>query len=196
MRGFNHRKTAQSLNYFAIQNGGELNKMKGLKLIWLSDRLSVRRYGRTITGDVYYALKNGPVASGTRDILEGNDFLDDSSSKYASEYLEQIDKYNFKSILNVNEKVFSKTDLEILDLVYKYYGQQSHFELSDLSHEFPEWKRYESALEKGISTRCPIHLSDFFINPQQKYTLFDDNESDLEITKSIFQENEKILDAF
>ena len=96
MRGFNYKKSAQALNYLANKNGGTLNKMKAIKLIWLADRLNLRKYGRSITGDDYYALPNGPVPSATRDILESSDFLDDIASVYASEYITEIDKYNFK----------------------------------------------------------------------------------------------------
>jgi len=48
MVGFNHKKAVQTLAYFAQKEGGVINKMKAFKLIWLSDRLHLRKYGRPI----------------------------------------------------------------------------------------------------------------------------------------------------
>ena len=106
MRGFNYKKSVQALNILAFKNGGVINKMKAIKLIWLSDRLHLRKFGRTITGDDYYALPNGPVPSATRDILESSNFLDDVASDYAKEYITEIDKYNYTSVIKANTKVF------------------------------------------------------------------------------------------
>ena len=97
MRGFNYKKAVQALNFFAKEDGGTINKMKSIKLIWLADRLHLRKYGRSITGDEYFALPNGPVPSATRDVLECNNFMDDIASDYASEYIIAHEKYNFKS---------------------------------------------------------------------------------------------------
>jgi hypothetical protein len=41
------------LNFFAIREGGRLNRMKAVKLVWLADRLQLRKYYRSITHDVY-----------------------------------------------------------------------------------------------------------------------------------------------
>lgn len=59
---FAYRKAAQALNYFAIQNGGEIEKLQALKLIYFADRYHLRKYGRPITNDQYWAMNFGPVA--------------------------------------------------------------------------------------------------------------------------------------
>lgn len=195
MRGFNYKKSVQSLNYLANKNGGVLNKMKAIKLIWLADRLHIRKFGRSITGDEYYALPNGPVPSATRDILESSDFLDDTASDYASEYITAVDKYNFKSLVLPNLKVFSSTDLESLDTVYEKFGKLDHFGLSEISHHFPEWKKHESALNKRLSSRFAINQFDFFLNINEDSGLFNDSEESLNVSMQIFNENLKLLSA-
>jgi uncharacterized phage-associated protein len=195
MKGFNYKKAVQALNFFALSEGGSINKMKALKLVWLSDRLHLRRYSRTITGDVYFALKNGPVASTTRNLLEDweldNSYhiwgLEELERNYRNEYIrEGEDRYFFSSIKAVNEKVFSKTDVEILSQIYTQYGELNHFELSDLSHEFPEWKPYQSALERGEMTRININPMDFFKNYNDGKGLFNDTEEYLAISKEMY----------
>lgn len=195
MRGFNYKKAVQALNFLAIKSGGTINKMKALKLVWLADRVHVRKFGRSITGDEYYALPNGPVPSGTRDVLESSNFLDDAASEYAKAFITQSDKYNFKTLSEVNQKVFSQTDIEILDLVFSKYSHLGQFELRDLSHSFPEWKKYESALTKRLSSRFRIDPLDFFIDTEDVTGLHKDSESNLEITKQIFEENSKLVAA-
>ncbi|MCB9234696.1 MAG: DUF4065 domain-containing protein [Bacteroidia bacterium] len=186
MRGFNYKKTVQSLNLFAQRSGGTINKMKAIKLIWLSDRLHLRKYGRTITGDDYYALPFGPVPSGTRDVLEKNNFIPDLALDYASEYITEIDQYNFKTILNPNKKVFSQSDLEVLNLVFDSFSKYDHFALRDISHVFPEWKKWESALSKGISSRVRMQFLDFFQNSESYHELFEDSPENLELSKAMF----------
>jgi len=193
MRGFNYKKAVQALNYLAQKSGGTINKMKAIKLVWLSDRLHLRKFGRSITGDEYYALQNGPVPSATRDVLESSDFLDDAASDYASDFIAAVDKYNYKSLTVSNLKVFSKTDLDVLDTVYNSFSHLNHFELSDFSHLFPEWKKYESALNNRLSSRFPINQFDFFLNLEEKSGLFNDSEEILEISKRIFEENSNLL---
>jgi hypothetical protein len=188
MRGFNYKKSVQALNILAFKNGGVINKMKAIKLIWLSDRLHIRKFGRTITGDDYYALPNGPVPSATRDILESSNFLDDVASDYAKEYITEIDKYNYTSVIKANTKVFSITDIEIINQIFDHFGKDDHFDLSNFSHLFPEWKRHESALAKKLSSRYQINQLDFFININEKSGLFTDSSDSLDIIKQIFEE--------
>ncbi len=193
MRGFNYKKSVQALNLLANKSGGTLNKMKAIKLIWLADRLHLRNYGRSITGDLYYALPNGPVPSATRDVLENSNFIEDTATDYASEYISEIDKYNYRALIQGNYKVFSQSDIDTLEIVFDKFGHLDHFALSDLSHFFPEWKKHESALNKKLSSRYPIEPIDFFINIEENSGLFVDSEDNLNITKSIFEENSKVV---
>lgn len=195
MRGFNFKKSVQALNLLAIKSGGRINKMKALKLIWLADRLHTRKYGRSITGDDYFALPKGPVPSATRDILEANDHLGDIAMDYASEYISQDthDKFYYRSLTEANQNVFSQTDLDVLALVFDTFGTVGHFELSELSHHFPEWVRFKSALETGLSSRFRILQSDFFGESDIHYDIFNESPEDLSIVKEIYNEREDIL---
>ncbi|MCC6691552.1 MAG: SocA family protein [Bacteroidia bacterium] len=196
MRGFNYKKATQALNYLALKNGGSLNKMKAIKLIWLADRFHLRKYGRTITGDVYFALPFGPIPSTTRDILEQNTILSDVELSYSQDFLAIDDRYNFSATKETATKVFSQTDLEVINEVVKNYNQLDEFILSELSHKSPEWKKYESAFQKGIASRFEINPIDFFLNFDDGKGLFLDSEEHIEISKKIFMENTKILEAF
>jgi uncharacterized phage-associated protein len=194
MRGFNYKKAIQALNFFALQDGGNFNKMKAIKLVWLSDRLHLRKYGRTITGDIYFALPHGPVPSTTRDILELNAFsLSEDECCYADEYLVITGKYDYKSNKEPNLKVFSKTDLDILSTINNYYGRYDHYALRDISHKFPEWKKWESKIGK-VGSRFLMDYKDFFKDDEGYNPVFHENPEDLELTENIFFRKE-IADA-
>lgn len=188
MERFRTDKALQALVRFGNLGYGSLNKMKALKLIWLSDRYHLRQYGRTITGDQYFAMKNGPVASCTFDLLKG------SGVSFDRLRVQNIDKYltssqyNYSVHRDTDLDVFSETDIEVMDLIWERYKQYDHFELSELSHNFPEWIRYKANFEIAEKGRYEIIMDDFFVNVNDEIGLFNDSEEFLTESKEIFQE--------
>ncbi|MDZ4794562.1 MAG: Panacea domain-containing protein [Bacteroidota bacterium] len=188
---FNHRKSVQALNLFAQLQGGSINKMKAIKLFWLADRLHLRKYGRTISGDNYFALKHGPVPSGTRNILEQvADRLEQPILNYSNEYL-QANGRRYNSLKEANKKVFSKTDLEALNKVFETYGHLNQFQIRDISHEFPEWKKWEEGLENNWYKSHPMDLKDFFEDAGDKHPIFKDDEESLKLVEKLFIREDK-----
>jgi uncharacterized phage-associated protein len=197
MRGFNYKKAVQALNFFAAkQPNRPFNNMKAIKLVWLSDRLHLRTFGRAITGDVYFAMPFGPVASTTLDLATENPYLSTDEIVYRNTYLEKFDLYHYKSIAAPVEKVFSKTDLQVMDTIQRSYGHLREFELSELSHSFPEWIRYKAALESKVSSRFLIDQDDFFIDVNDPAKVFIDDPDSLNITKDIYKEHQKLSLVF
>lgn len=193
MRGFDYKKATQALNFFSIKEGGVINKMKAIKLVWLSDRLHLRKYARTVTGDTYFALANGPVPSSTRDILEQNDFsLSEDELNYSCQYLEIINKYTFKSNLGLEDKVFSETDIQCLNEVYNLYGKYDKYQLRDLSHFFPEWKKYESALSNKIASRFLMDELDFFNEAPKEADFFESQPDLTTLSREVYLEDTKV----
>jgi uncharacterized phage-associated protein len=160
---FNHRKAVQALNFFAAKSGGKINKLKALKLIFFADRYHLRKYGRSITNDEYFAMKLGPVASGVKDIAEMSDFLPEEEKEYASKFIERYNRYDIKSIRDIEIKVFSKSDFEALEFVFDKFGHMDEFAIADETHKYAEWKKHESKLD--IQTRVRMNYEDFFEDP-------------------------------
>lgn len=197
MRGFNYKKATQSLNFFSIKEGGTINKMKSIKLVWLADRLHLRTHARTITGDSYFAMKNGPVPSSTRDILEQNDIaLSDDELQYSAQFISITDKFTFSSKENIDTNVFSQTDLEALDAISNLYGKYTKYKLRDLSHEFPEWKKFQSALENKVSSRFPMNELDFFFDAPKDADLFDNQPEIVNLSKEVYLEHSQVTNYF
>jgi hypothetical protein len=119
---FNHRKTTQALNFFARKSGGEMNKLKALKLVYFADRYHLRRYGRPITGDEYLAMPYGPVASGAKDLAEMGDFLSDDERAYGAQFLAPVDRYSYRSTAEVAEKTLSESDRTAMETARGGFG--------------------------------------------------------------------------
>ncbi|MGY3088210.1 hypothetical protein ACVWYF_001243 [Hymenobacter sp. UYAg731] len=185
--GFNHRKTTQALNFFASKEGGAINKMKALKLLWIADRLHVRKYGRLISNDTYFAMPRGPVASGARDIMNHTSYLSEEERVYSEKFVSDETRTTFRSIADVELKVFSKTDHDAIIEAYNSFGKSDEQELSELSHVYPEWKRFETRLQAGMASRYEIDFLDFFANPSEaNHSLFSENLELLELSKEVF----------
>lgn len=162
---FDHRKATQALNHFALKEGGSISKMKALKLVYLADRYHLRKYGRLITNDIYFAMNYGPVPSSVKDIAEKSEFLGEMEKQYASRYL-GITKYALKSVKSPESDVFSDSDIEALNFAWDKFGNLDQFKLAKLTHEYPEWSRHKQALR--LDSRVQMDLSDFFDDPTAK----------------------------
>ncbi len=187
MRQFNHKKAVQALNLLAQWSGGGINKMKALKLIWLADRFHLRKYGRPILQDYYVAMENGPVASATRDILQNNRLgVSEDALRYAEGFITENGLYDYKSVGDAVNKVFSKSDLESLKAVFDTYGHLGKYDLRDLTHNFPEWKRWEEGLKNKEFYAHPMDYNDFFLNADNDQPLFNEDEKELELVHNLF----------
>ena len=193
MVGFNYKKAVQTLTFFAQKEGSVINRMKVFKLIWLSDRLHLRKYGRPILNDVYFALPKGPIPSNTKDLADNSEYLADTEKELREQFIENLGRFNIKAKLETQKSVFSQSDLEVMNLVYPNFGNLNEFELSELSHQYPEWQKFENSLTIGNSSRFEMSYEDFFdINQAQNHQIFAQNQEILELNKEVFLENQII----
>lgn len=188
MKRFNYKKAVQALNFFARLEGGKINYMKAVKLVWLSDRLHVRTYGRTITNDFYIAMKNGTVPSGTKDIVLKSGFSEPEVIDYSNKFLSKPLDYIYESISDVDSMVFSKTDIKVMEEVYQSFKSYTQFDLSNFSHLFPEWKRYEKEINSGVSKSFPVMEDDFFnTSSESQGTIFTQAEELLDLSRQHYK---------
>lgn len=190
-----YQKATQALNFLAEKKNGKINKMKAIKLIYLADRLHLRKYGRPIVGDIYWAMKLGPVGSRIKLVAE----LDIPSNvlAYTKKYIQSADikKQSFISLKSPDLGVFSKTDIECLESVYNFFGDNDQFELAELTHQYPEWKKHERALRSG-KKRLSMKYDDFFAEADKNDPLFSQKKSELEASRELFGESREIKAFF
>lgn len=186
---FNYKKSIQAVNFFAKKEGGKIDKMKAVKLVWLSDRLHVRTYARMITNDRLYALPYGTVPSQTLDFINNRFGREDEIQKYRSSHINLIDdNIGIVSVGSLDENVFSDSDIEIMEKVFSDFGKYSSVELSDISHYFPEWERHKDVLESKKSRQEAVEIEDLFknISHEVNFPTMNESEEILALSKEIF----------
>ncbi len=173
-KGFNLFKTIQAI-HFLVSQLGETNFMKLIKLMYFADRHHLRHYGFTITSDEYFAMKHGPVGSATKDVLKEDSFffynLDLEDKQYFECYLISCQDY-VKSNQTCNYDELSVSEKEALDFSLKYFGDFSEFQLANITHDYPEWKKYKQLFDDKLAKRKEMNTIDFFGNPMLKDSPF------------------------
>jgi uncharacterized phage-associated protein len=176
---FDLKKATQALNWFAGKSGGSINKMKALKLIYLADRFHLRKYGRLITNDSYFAMDYGPVPSGVKDLAEASDFLGSSEQQYSEQFIRPVDQYTLESKQPADNTVFSESDIEALNFAWNTFSRLEAFELAKLTHEYPEWKKHAETLK--TDSRIQMNILDFLEDPdtgiEKCFTLSPDDKA-------------------
>ena len=164
------RKLLQALYYIQshapADNPCKTAIMYLLKILFFADRYHLRHFGFLAAEDTYFAMKNGPVASATLNILHG--CLPNNASRLDACLLSEIDgiyEYNV-CIKKQDDDELSESFKLAMDFAIKTYGKYTQFELSDISHDYPEWKKFECRL--GVdANRFPMCVGDFFDNPDK-----------------------------
>ena len=78
---FNERKVAQMAAFFLQQAGGTLNILKLMKLLYLSEREAMNRYGEPLSYDAMVSMPHGPVLSMTYECMNGYGSEDPEGSR-------------------------------------------------------------------------------------------------------------------
>lgn len=185
------RKIIQALAYLAERMPEKtIENRKAFKLLWLADRYHLRKTGRTVTGDTYYAMPHGIVPSDTKCLLENEKTKLQNPRGYKESFIELVNGHQYKAIAAPDLNVFSDSDQDALDLILSRFGDYDAQQLSDLSHRFPEWLHYQHLLEdENAKNSYKIDPDLFFEDgPDTEKNLFDDSAELLEITKTMFHQ--------
>jgi uncharacterized phage-associated protein len=107
-----------------------------LKVLYFADRHHLGDYGRLICGDEYFALKDGPVPSGTYDLVR--DVQDRTRRTPNAEKARSafgLDGYWVKPLREPDVSFMSKSDLECINRAINEIGRLPFGRLKDLSHD-------------------------------------------------------------
>lgn len=184
------RKIIQALCYMANhQPDATIDTMKAYKLLWLSDRLHLRNYTRTVTGDTYFALPYGPVPSDAKNLVDHKPTAKHTEVGLFDEYLEVLPEHKIRARKSANLAVFSKTDIDSMNLILNKFNSMSAVDLSNFSHTFPEWKQYEHLLsDSNKKNGYKIDKDLFYVNMNESSGLFVDDPEKLEFLKQMFHQ--------
>jgi len=152
MRKYQIEKVANAI-IMAIDMGVEnLGKTKLMKLLFFADKYHLKEYGKPIFFDRYIKEKMGPVALKTYSILSSiNDSEKEDFKDEIDKLLEWIDveekdvnktypMLTFKKKKEFCKDYFSKSELSILEKVFKEFKYFTAQMISEYSHLLKEYK--------------------------------------------------------
>jgi uncharacterized phage-associated protein len=149
-------RALQAAAYLLEKNGGKMSYIRLMKLMYIAEREWLATTGEPITGDRYCAMDRGPVLSTTLRIINQDDNRYDrkGDSQRRKKWREHIATVDFRVELRKSPGYgeLSKGIMKKLDEVRERYRRLKPFEIVDLTHEFPEWRKY---YEEETSTTIP-----------------------------------------
>lgn len=138
---FNERRVAQMAAYLLDGAKGRMKHLKLMKLLYLSDRESMRRHGHPISGDRYISMEHGPVLSHTLNLVNGAIKFQEHGWGYwiadKADYAVSLRRKVSREALDE----LSDADLEVLHRVHTKFGKMDQWKLVDYTHHYcPECK--------------------------------------------------------
>lgn len=134
---FNFQKSLQAAGVLLKLGGGRTPYLKMLKLLYIADREMLAETAVPITGDRAFAMTNGPVLSQVYDFIKGK-------TPRSIEWFQYIETHGCDAELkhDPGRGKLSKAEVEKLTEVSERYRDKDQWELSDLTHDFPEWTKH------------------------------------------------------
>ncbi len=138
--GYNVRKAAQVTAYFAHVQGGSINVLKLVKLIYLADRAFLARYDLPMLFDNLVSMDHGPVNSRTLNYINGGGQDKEPWSSLIS------GRANYEVGLTAPVEVdaldeLSDAEVEVLEETWAQFGSYYKYDLRDYTHKnCPEWE--------------------------------------------------------
>jgi uncharacterized phage-associated protein len=134
---FNFEKSLQAAGVLLRLEEGWMPSMRPLKLLYIADRELLVETASPITGDRVSAMKNGPVLSHVYDLIKG-------CGPRFDEWDRHIRRRNYavNLVADPGRGKLSRGEIAKLTEVSERYRDQDQWELSDLTHDFPEWKAH------------------------------------------------------
>lgn len=134
---FDPRKAIEAILYVASRTA---NVYTILKVLYFADKAHLSRYGRFITGDVYVAMRHGPVPSGAYDIIKQARGDGWAALPEPVEQAFQVERNSVRPLRPANMRLLSASDVECLDEAIVQYGNLSFSKLRAISHKEPAYQ--------------------------------------------------------
>ncbi|HEX3467927.1 MAG TPA: Panacea domain-containing protein [Candidatus Elarobacter sp.] len=134
--GFNEKKATQVAARFLEAAGRSLPYMSLLKLMYITDREALRRWHAPVTNDRYVSMKLGPVLSGVYDLI----VVPSETATYWHRHISSPSDYSVSLLNDPGDDQLAPAEEKLVDETLALYGTLWQWQLSDLTHDFEEWK--------------------------------------------------------
>src|SRR5258706_13297651 len=115
---FDVTKATEVACEFLQREGGSINIMKLVKLVYLLDRLSVARRGIPVVGGSYFSLTNGPITSEFLDLINSGRLWGLEKCRW-EEFVGDRQDHEVALIKEPGRDHLSDSEIELIDAVYQ-----------------------------------------------------------------------------
>ncbi len=147
---FDFQKGLQASGVLLRLEDGQMPFMRLLKLLYIAERETLAETAAPIVGDRVVAMARGPVMAHVYDLIKGQ-------SSGSAEWSASIETrgYAVKLVDDPGRGRLSKGEIEKLTDVSERYRSKDHWEISELTHDFPEWRQHYPGDGPGGSYPIP-----------------------------------------
>lgn len=135
---FNERKATAAAALLLSLHGGTSRYLRLIKLLYLADRESFRRFGRPITGDRYVAMPRGPVLSRVLDLVKE---IPCETSGVWRAHIDRLGLYDVRLTDDPGRGALSDAEIGILTETFNLFRQHDQWHIVDVTHLLPEYRR-------------------------------------------------------
>lgn len=137
MLRFDEAKATQAAAWFLKLRGGQMHYVKLIKLLYLTDREALLRWGVPVTTDRHVSMDNGPVTSRILNLI-----TEDRPKPVWSEYISApLGEYEVKLLKEAPTDRLSPAEEKLMQEIFDQYGHRNRWDLVDnVMHRLPEWQ--------------------------------------------------------
>jgi len=137
MLRFDEAKATQAAAYLLALRGGQMHYIKLIKLLYLTDREALIRWGVPVTTDRHVSMDNGPVTSRILNLI-----TEDRPKPVWSEYISApLGEYEVRLLKSAPTDLLSRAEEKLMREIFETYGHRNRWDLIDnVMHKLPEWK--------------------------------------------------------
>ena len=137
---FREHKAADVAFRFLERHSGKMSCLKLVKLIYIVERESLLRWGRSVTYDRFVSMPHGPVLSRTLDLI--TEEAPPNEPSVFNQHISQPSDYKveLRDPFPMENSTLSPAEIDLIDDVYGQYGHLTRWNLVEITHSFPEWE--------------------------------------------------------
>lgn len=136
---FSEEKTTQAAAILLKLNGGKMNYMKIVKLLYNIDREALLRRCYPITFDDYFSLPHGQILSNTLDMAEKTSSI---NKTYWDNFI-RTNGFDVELIRDCAHDELSRFEINLIEELFEKYKDMDQFDMAKEHHDsdlFPEWE--------------------------------------------------------
>lgn len=150
---FNAKRAIEAAAYLLHLSGRRMKMLGLVKMLYIGDRESIRKAGLPIVGDNDFALEQGPIQGSFVDMAMGSSHIHESiRDLWLETATRPKNKYSWVDLKVTPDFPWelSEEDMGILKDVYEENKGLTLPELIEKTHQFEEWKKWETSGSKSL----------------------------------------------